>query len=75
MTNAEKLERAEHELSCLEEAIGYLGEVRNTDGIVQGLRDMMIVIGFERETLHAALEREDARDIDELNAEYRLSLM
>ena len=42
---------------------------------MQGLRDMMIVIGFERETLHAALEREDARDIAELNAEYRLALM
>ena len=59
MTTQEKYERAENEVFWIGEAIGYLKDVRNCEGIVESLRDRQLVAAFERDQYHAMLEQRD----------------
>lgn len=75
MTISEKYERADNELFHVNEAIEHLSGVRDADGAVTVLKDLLIVLEFEREALHKMLEEQNRREDAELTKEYWLSVI
>ena len=75
MTISEKYERADNELFHVNEAIEHLNGVRDADGAVTVLKDLAIVLEFEREALHKMLEEQNRREDAELTKEYWLSVI
>ena len=74
MTISEKYERADNELYHVNEAIEHLSNVRDADGAVAVLKDLTIVLQFEREALHKMLEEQNRRECEELTKEYWLAV-
>ena len=70
MTLHDKLERAVDEMSHIEEAMEALKQVRGMGNVLDILRDCLIVLGFERDQLHAKIEAVDAREEAEQTREY-----
>ena len=75
MTISEKYERSDDELYHVNEAIEHLNGVRDADGAVTVLKDLAIVLEFEREALHKMLEEQNRREDAELTKEYWLSVI
>jgi hypothetical protein len=75
MTNAERLELVEDEIFNIGEAIEYLGKVRQMEGVIEILKDRLIVLGFEREEYHKLAEMDDAREDRALEREYYAAVM
>ncbi len=70
MTLHDKLERAVDEMDHIEEAMEALKPVRGMGNVLDILRDCLIVLGFERDQLHAKIEAVDAREEAEQTREY-----
>ena len=75
MTISEKYERADDELYHVNEAIEHLSYVHDADCAVTVLKDLAIVLEFEREALHKMLEEQNRREDAELTKEYWLSVI
>lgn len=60
----DRLERIEHELYCIEEAIDFLREVRGSEDIIDMLLDKTKVLTVEKESVIR-------REIDEAQRETR----
>lgn len=71
----DKLERAAEEIFRLSEAIEYLSGVRDCGDVIQILRDRMIVLNFEYEQLHAAIEAKDDMERREIVFEFERSVI
>ena len=75
MDTHDKLERAAAEIFRISEAIEYLSGVRDCSDVIQTLQDRMIVLNFEYEQLHAAIEAQDEMERRELVFELERSVI
>ena len=70
-----KLERAQDELWCMEDACDALADVQGMERVIDIIRGAMIVKGFEVEQYHRMVEEHDARERQELTREYYRSVI
>ena len=70
-----KLDRAQDELWCMEDALDALQDVPGMDHVREIIKDAMIVKGFEIDQLHKVVEEQDAREAKELKRDYLRSVI
>lgn len=70
-----KLERAQDELWCMEDALDALQDVPGMDHVCEIIKGAMIAKGFEVEQLHKMIEEQDAREANELKRDYLRSVI
>lgn len=70
-----KLERAQNELWCMEDACDSLADVQGMEHVIDIIKGAMIVKGFEVEQYHKMVEEQDARERQELTREYIRSVI
>ena len=75
MDNNNELERIESEIGSIEEAIGYLQDVRHMEDVIADLNDRMIVLKTVGDLVRRRIEAQDARDEAELTREYYKSVL
>lgn len=66
----ERLERLEDEIYCLNEAIEYLGRVRDCEDVIGDLEDRVRVLTVEREQLEKREAEANEREMRALMREY-----
>ena len=71
----DKLERAQDELWCMEDALDALQDVQGMEHVRQIIKDAMVVKGFEVEQLHNIIEAHDNKERSELVTEYIRSVI
>lgn len=70
-----KLERAQDQMWCMEDALDALQDVPGMDHVREIIKGAMIVKGFEVEQLHKVIEEQDAREANELKRDYLRSVI
>lgn len=70
-----KLEHAQDELWCMENACDALAEVQGMEHVIDIIRGAMIVKGFEVEQYQRMVEEQDAKEQKELVREYYRSVI
>lgn len=70
-----KLDRAQDELWCMEDAMSALQDVPGMDHVKDIIKGAMIVKGFEIDQLHKLVEEQDAREAKELKRDYLRSVI
>lgn len=70
-----KLERAQDELWCMEDALDALQDVTGMDHVRDIIKGAMIVKGFEVEQLHRMVEEQDEWEKKELTRDYLRSVI
>ena len=71
----DKLERAQDELWCMEDALSALQDVQGMEHVRQIIKDAMVVKGFEVEQLHNIIEARDNKERSELVTDYIRSVI
>lgn len=71
----DKLERAQDQMWCMEDALDALQDVPGMDHVSDMIRSAMIVKGFEVEQLHKVIEEQDEREKNELTRDYLRSVI
>ena len=71
----DKLERAQDQMWCMEDALDALQDVPGMDHVREIIKDAMIVKGFEVEQLHKVIEEQDEREKKELTMDYLRSVI
>lgn len=71
----DKLERAQDQMWCMEDALDALQDVPDMDHVREIIKGAMIVKGFEVEQLHKMIEEQDAREANELKRDYLRSVI
>ena len=71
----DKLERAQDELWCMEDALDALQDVQGMEHVRQIIKDAMVVKGCEVEQLHNIIEARDNKERSELVTEYIRSVI
>lgn len=71
----DKLERAQDQMWCMEDALDALQDVPGMDHVSDMIRSAMIVKGVEIEQLHKMIEEQDAREANELKRDYLRSVI
>lgn len=71
----DKLERAQDQMWCMEDALDALQDVPGMDHVRDMIRSAMIVKGVEIEQLHKMIEEQDEREKKELTREYLRSVI
>lgn len=71
----DKLERAQDQMWCMEDALDALQDVPGMDHVREIIKDAMIVKGFEVEQLHKVIEEQDEREKNELTRDYLRSVI
>lgn len=71
----DKLDKAQDQMWCMEDALDALQDVPDMDHVRDMLRSAMIVKGVEIEQLHKMIEEQDEREKKELTREYLRSVI
>ena len=71
----DKLERAQDQMWCMEDALDAFQDVPGMDHVREIIKDAMIVKGFEVEQLHKVIEEQDEREKKELTRDYLRSVI
>lgn len=71
----DKLERAQDQMWCMEDALDALQDVPGMDHVREIIKGAMIAKGFEVEQLHKVIEEQDAREANELKRDYLRSVI